>query len=134
MRAPALELTAMRVGVIVPLAKPRAAMSLLDLHRPLVAWCLLAVIFMVTYNKHTSLLRLHLDVEVPSESGAAGRAEHGRILDATKPNAVVTTLFTDDYIEGVRVLGYSLRKHNVSARKIALYIPEQVRRRGPTGV
>jgi hypothetical protein len=133
--------------VVVPPAQPRVAMRS-DWPRPLVASCFLAVICVFAYNHNTSLTRLQLEVdrarmpldqpleravEALSESGGAGTAEHGRVLDAKKPNAVVTTLYTDDYIDGVRVLGYSLHKHNVSARLIAMYIPEQVRPRGPPG-
>jgi hypothetical protein len=57
---------------------------------------------------------------VPSESGAAGTAEHGRVLDANQPTAAAATLFADDYTDGARLPGYSLRKHNVSARQSCL--------------
>ncbi|KAH8834212.1 nucleotide-diphospho-sugar transferase [Flagelloscypha sp. PMI_526] len=47
---------------------------------------------------------------------------------ATLPEerAVVTALFTDTYAHPVAVLGHSLQKVGLNARKIALYIPNQV--------
>lgn len=42
--------------------------------------------------------------------------------------AVVTSLYTDDYIEAVRVLGHSIKQHNTKADMVMVYIESQVGR------
>ncbi|EMD32925.1 glycosyltransferase family 8 protein [Gelatoporia subvermispora B] len=44
----------------------------------------------------------------------------------TSENAVVTTLYTDAYALAVVTLGHSLNQVNSTARRIVLYLPEQV--------
>lgn len=62
-----------------------------------------------------------------------GNKSHLQLLralnsDAPEPGrmAVVTSLYSDDYIRGVRVLGRTLREHNMKHEMVVLYIPEQV--------
>ncbi|OCH95067.1 nucleotide-diphospho-sugar transferase [Obba rivulosa] len=44
----------------------------------------------------------------------------------TLDNAIVTSLYTDAYAPAVATLGHSLNAANSSARRIMLYIPEQI--------
>lgn len=41
-------------------------------------------------------------------------------------HAVVSTMYTDNYILPVTTLGYTLQANNISARRILMYIPERV--------
>lgn len=45
---------------------------------------------------------------------------------AANENAVVTTLYTDEFAPAVAALGHSLQKVNTTARLLLLYIPSQV--------
>lgn len=63
--------------------------------------------------------RLRVFVREEDVAAVEASAEH-------KPHAVVSTLYSDDYIDGLRVLGYSLTLQNVTATKVAMYIPGQV--------
>jgi hypothetical protein len=68
-----------------------------------------------------------LDPQEPLRLRLYAKGEDAGGGEGEKPVAVVSTLYTDDYVEGLRVLGHSLSTHNVTARRVALYLPQQVR-------
>ncbi|KAI9065460.1 glycosyltransferase family 8 protein [Trametes sanguinea] len=45
-------------------------------------------------------------------------------------NVIATSFFTDEFATAIATLGHSLNRVNTTARKLALYIPEQVSPRG----
>jgi hypothetical protein len=58
---------------------------------------------------------LHEQVSAPTE-----------IIDASSRRAVVSTLYDEQYTLSLQVLGYSLQRANVQARRVLLYFPERI--------
>ncbi|KAK9898576.1 glycosyltransferase family 8 protein [Cystobasidium minutum MCA 4210] len=71
----------------------------------------------VSYNRPYTLQKLHLQARqldvIPAPDPASRRA-------------VVSTLYDENYTLSLQVLGYSLQRANIQARRLLLYFPERI--------